>query len=109
MRIELSERAALKFKELAEKNGCAGAALRIAVVGGGCSGYSYSMVFAEKPPSETDKIFECFGVKIYIDKASVLLLDGTEIDYVGDAMVEGFKFNNPNAKITCGCGESFSA
>ena len=81
-------------------------AIRPGVRGGGCSGFSYTLEFS-KSANAGDKILESQGVKIHIDKKSYLYLIGVEIDYV-DGLQTGFKFNNPNAKRTCGCGESFS-
>ena len=81
--------------------------LRIAVRGGGCSGLEYALDFADAArPGDTVLEFE--GLKIYIDMASVQYLQGTEIDYVTGLQGSGFKFTNPNAKRTCGCGSSFS-
>lgn len=81
--------------------------LRIAVQGGGCSGLQYALDFADAERMG-DQIFEVDGLKLYIDMASVEFLKGTEIDYVSGLNGTGFKFNNPNAKRTCGCGSSFS-
>jgi len=83
------------------------AGLRIAVVGGGCSGFSYSMAFDNKP-GLLDKIYNFDGLKVFIDQASLLYLDGAEIDYVETLEGSGFKFDNPNVRATCGCGSSFS-
>lgn len=82
--------------------------LRVKVIGGGCSGFSYDFFFEDKT-SEDDFFFESQGVKIYVDMMSLQYLDGTEIDYVESPIQGGaFKFINPNAKSTCGCGSSFS-
>lgn len=81
--------------------------LRIGIRGGGCTGFSYLFEWADQPPAPTDKVFEFEdGVRIFIDKKSFLFLDGTELDFVTNIMGYGFKFNNPNAKGACGCGES---
>lgn len=83
-------------------------ALRIGVVGGGCSGFSYSMSFdAEIKPDDT--LIEADGIKIVIDAAALEYLDGTVLDYVTGLHGSGFKFENPKAQRTCGCGSSFSA
>src|SRR4051812_40599632 len=82
--------------------------LRISVVGGGCSGFSYSMAF-ENTPGMLDKTYDFSGLKVFVDQASMLYLDGAEVDYVESLEGAGFKFNNPNVKSTCGCGSSFSA
>ena len=77
-------------------------------MGGGCSGFSYSMAF-ETSPGMLDKTYNFGGLKVFIDQASMLYLDGAEVDYVETLEGSGFKFSNPNAKSTCGCGSSFSA
>jgi len=93
---------ALKEEGLAESHG-----LRVAVHGGGCSGLQYALDFAnEERPGDTT--FELHGLKIFIDLASKKFLDGTPVDYVSGLQGTGFKFDNPNAERTCGCGHSFS-
>jgi iron-sulfur cluster assembly accessory protein len=82
--------------------------LRIAVLGGGCSGFQYQMTL-EKESKEDDKIMDMEGLKVFIDSRSMLYLSGTEVDYVDSDNGSGFKFDNPNAKDACGCGESFEA
>ena len=84
------------------------AGLRISVVGGGCSGFSYSMAF-ENQPNMLDKTYNYDGLKVFVDQASLLYLDGAEVDYVESLEGAGFKFNNPQVKSTCGCGSSFQA
>lgn len=80
--------------------------LRMQVVGGGCSGFQYSLEFGTA--KETDKVFEFHGLKVFIDPRSTLYLAGSVLDYNDGLMDSGFKITNPNAKNTCGCGESFS-
>jgi iron-sulfur cluster assembly accessory protein len=80
-------------------------ALRLRVVGGGCAGFNYDLYFDE--PTEVDREFEACGVKVVVDEMSLMYLVGTEIDYVDSLQGQGFKFNNPNVKTTCGCGSSF--
>jgi iron-sulfur cluster assembly protein len=80
--------------------------LRIAVVGGGCSGFQYQMTLDRKP-REDDKIMEVEGLKVFVDPQSLVYLNGTKVDYVDGLNGSGFKFDNPNAKASCGCGESF--
>jgi iron-sulfur cluster assembly protein len=80
--------------------------LRIAVVGGGCSGFQYQMTL-DKEPREDDKIMDVEGLKVYVDPQSLVYLNGTKVDYVDGLNGSGFKFDNPNAKASCGCGESF--
>lgn len=84
-----------------------GAIIRVGVEGGGCSGLTYKMDFAENAEAD-DKVFEDQGVKIAVDKKSFLYLAGTTLEYSGGLNGKGFEFNNPNASRTCGCGESFS-
>jgi iron-sulfur cluster assembly accessory protein len=106
--IQMSEKAIGKVKEILDLQDPKPAGLRIAVVGGGCSGFSYSMAF-EDNPGMLDKTYEFGGLKIYVDQASMLYLDGAEVDYVETIEGAGFKFNNPNVRNTCGCGSSFNA
>ena len=104
--VQLTERAVGKVKEIMSSQEPAPAGLRIAVVGGGCSGFSYSMAF-ENQPNMLDKTYNYGDLKVYIDQASLLYLDGAEVDYVETLEGSGFKFNNPQVKSTCGCGSSF--
>lgn len=106
--ITLTPVAAGKVQELLAQRGTPGIGLRIGVRGGGCSGNSYFMEFCEAE-SAGDETFESGGVKLYVDLKSAVLLTGTEIDYVEGLMGAGFKFNNPNVRHSCACGESFSA
>ena len=104
--ITLTERAAQKVKKtIALRKDTLG--LRVGVRGGGCSGFSYFLDFVGTP-DKNDREIETFGVNLYIDPKSYLYLMGTEIDFIDDLNESGFKFNNPTAKRTCGCGESFS-
>jgi iron-sulfur cluster insertion protein len=82
--------------------------LRITVVGGGCSGFQYQMML-DKDPQDDDKVLEMDGLKVYVDTRSLLYLNGTEIDYVDGQSESGFKFDNPNAKSSCECGQTFDA
>jgi len=104
--VQLTERAVGKVKEIMATQDPQPNGLRIAVVGGGCSGFSYSMAF-ENQPNMLDKTLSYEGLKVYVDQASLLYLDGAEVDYVETLEGSGFKFNNPNVKSTCGCGSSF--
>jgi iron-sulfur cluster assembly protein len=106
--IQLTPRAIDKVREILDTQEPKPAGLRIAVVGGGCSGFSYSMAF-ENTPNMLDKSYHYEGLKVFVDQASLLYLDGAEVDYVETLEGSGFKFNNPNVKSTCGCGSSFSA
>jgi iron-sulfur cluster assembly protein len=105
--IQLTPTAIGKVKEILSAQDPVPAGLRIAVVGGGCSGFSYSMAF-ENQPGLLDKTYDFDGLKVFIDQASMLYLDGAQVDYVETMEGSGFKFNNPQVKSTCGCGSSFS-
>jgi len=106
--IKVSEEAKKEVSRLmADDKIPQGAVIRVGVEGGGCSGLTYKMDFAENAESD-DKIFEDQGVKIAVDKKSFLYLAGTTLEYSGGLNGKGFEFNNPNASRTCGCGESFS-
>lgn len=106
--IELSDRAIDKVKEILDAQDPKPAGLRISVVGGGCSGFQYSMAF-ENSPGMLDKTYDFNGLKVYIDQASMLYLDGAKVDFVETLEGSGFKFDNPNVTRTCGCGSSFQA
>jgi iron-sulfur cluster assembly protein len=105
--ITLTPEAVAKVKSiLAERKEDAG--LRIAVVGGGCSGFQYQMAL-DKEPRADDKVLDIDGLRVFVDTRSLMYLNGTNIDYVDGQNGSGFKFDNPNAKASCGCGESFEA
>ena len=106
--LNLTSRAADKVKEIRDTEGLTGQGLRVRVIGGGCAGFSYDLFF-EDETSELDQTFESHGIPIYVDMMSAQYLEGTEIDYVEGLQGAGFKFVNPQAKQTCGCGSSFSA
>src|SRR5690349_25152445 len=106
--VKLTDTAVVKVKEILDTQDPKPAGLGIAVVGGGCSGFSYSMAF-ENTPNMLDKTYSYVGLKVFVDQASLLYLDGAEVDYVETLEGAGFKFNNPNVKSTCGCGSSFQA
>jgi iron-sulfur cluster assembly accessory protein len=107
--VKLTDRAAAMVKETIERENLQGSGLRVAVVGGGCSGFQYSLDL-EKDPRPGDLAFEVKGVRCYVDPMSSMYLLGVEVDYVeGQFGQSGFSFKNPNAKHTCGCGSSFSA
>lgn len=106
--ITLTPTAINKVKEILEMQDPKPSGLRIAVVGGGCSGFTYSMAF-ENNPGLLDKTYDFDGLKVYIDQASMLYLDGASVDYVETLEGAGFKFDNPNVRSTCGCGSSFQA
>jgi len=110
MSVQLTETAAQEIKKvIAEQKMSEKVALRVGVEGGGCSGFSYKLGFDEHVDEQTDTICEMHGVRVVVDKKSLLHLDGTEIDYHSGIDKRGFVFNNPNATKTCGCGSSFQA
>jgi iron-sulfur cluster assembly protein len=106
MGITLTETAANRVQAFLQNRG-KGVGLRLGVKTSGCSGMAYIMEFADEIQPE-DKVFEDRGVKVIIDAKSLIYLDGTEVDYTKEGLNEGFKFNNPNEKDRCGCGESFT-
>ena len=105
--VQLSERAAQKVKTLTEEQGKTGHGLRIKVVGGGCSGYSYQMDFELKAQTN-DKLFDSHGIKIFVDPKSLELVNNSVIDWSDALTGAGFTVTNPNASGTCGCGTSFT-
>ncbi len=105
--VQLTEVAAGKVKEIMSQQNPAPSVLRVAVVGGGCSGFSYHMAF-DNSENPSDNVYEFEGVKLVVDQMSEMYLDGVQIDYIETLEGAGFKFNNPNVKSTCGCGSSFS-
>jgi iron-sulfur cluster assembly accessory protein len=107
MPVSLTPSAIAKVKEIMAQQNPVPAALRVGVVGGGCSGFSYSMQF-DNAPGMMDKVFTFDGLKVYVDATSVMYLNGCKVDYVETIEGAGFKFENPNVKSTCGCGSSFN-
>jgi len=106
MAVTLTDRAAQHVQRYIEKRG-KGIGLRLGVKTTGCSGLAYKLEFADERQAE-DQEFETNGVRVLIDPKSLAYLDGTELDFVREGLNEGFKFNNPNEKDRCGCGESFN-
>ncbi len=105
--VQLTPTAVAKVKEIMAQQNPVPAGLRVGVVGGGCSGFSYSMAF-ENGAGMMDKVFDIEGLKVYVDATSMMYLQGCLVDYVESLEGAGFKFENPNVKSTCGCGSSFS-
>jgi iron-sulfur cluster assembly protein len=105
MSITVTESAAKRVNSFLANRG-KGVGVRLGVRTSGCSGMAYVLEFADEVADE-DVVFEDRGVKVIIDPKSLVYLDGTELDYGKEGLNEGFKFNNPNVKNTCGCGESF--
>jgi iron-sulfur cluster assembly accessory protein len=106
--VVLTDKAVEMVKDAMQREGLAGYGIRIGVMGGGCSGFQYSMDF-ENAPKDGDVTLEQEGVKLYVDAMSSMYLQGVTVDYVVGLQGAGFKFINPNAKSTCGCGSSFQA
>ena len=115
MAITLTEKAAQRVEKYLESRG-KGVGLKLAVKTTGCSGMAYVLEFADEIPSDDhifeipsdDHIFESHGIKIMVDPKSLIYIDGTELDFAREGLNEGFQFNNPNVKDSCGCGESFT-
>jgi iron-sulfur cluster insertion protein len=105
--VALTPTAVAKVKEIMAQQDPMPAGLRIGVVGGGCSGFSYSMNF-ENAAGMMDKVFNFDELKVFVDATSLMYLQGCVVDYVETLEAAGFKFENPNVKSTCGCGSSFS-
>jgi iron-sulfur cluster assembly accessory protein len=105
--IVLTAKAVEMVKDAMTREGLQGYGIRVGVMGGGCSGFQYSMDF-EKEGRDGDISFEQDGIKLFIDPMSSMYLQGVSIDYVQGLQGAGFKFHNPNAKSTCGCGSSFT-
>src|ERR1051326_4705052 len=108
MPLMLTKKAEDKVKEIMSEQPEPYAGLRIQVVGGGCSGFQYRMGFDKNFNDQSDTIFEFDGLRVFVDKQSLLYMDGAEVDYVEGLHGAGFKFSNPNSTGSCGCGSSFS-
>lgn len=106
MAITLTDAAADRVKGFLDKRG-KGVGLRLGVRTSGCSGMAYVLEFVDEIDDD-DTVFEDRGVKVVVDEKSLVYLDGTELDFAKEGLNEGFKFNNPNVKDECGCGESFN-
>ena len=105
--VSISPKAAIQIKKLAEKESQTEHAVRVAIQGGGCSGLVYKLAL-ENTELEGDKVYEQHGVRLYVDKKSVIYLVGTELDFSDGLNGKGFTFANPNAAKSCGCGNSFA-
>ncbi len=105
--LNLTPKAVAKVKEIMGQQNPTPAGLRVGVVGGGCSGFSYSMSF-ENAAGMMDKVYDFEGLKVFVDATSLMYLKGASIDYLETLEGAGFKFENPNVKSTCGCGSSFN-
>ena len=105
--ISLTPNAIAKVKGIMAQQNPAPAGLRVGVMGGGCSGFSYSLQF-DTSAGMMDKVFDMDGLKVFVDATSIMYLNGCRVDYVETLEGAGFKFENPNVKNTCGCGSSFN-
>jgi iron-sulfur cluster assembly protein len=106
MSLSVTPKAATQIRKALDKRG-GGVGLRVAVKTSGCSGYAYALEFADSAGTD-DRLFESEGVQLLVDAQSLPLVDGTVLDWVREGLNEGFRFRNPNAAATCGCGESFA-
>jgi iron-sulfur cluster assembly accessory protein len=106
--INVSEVAAAKINELLAEENKSGSGLRVFVQGGGCSGFQYGLMIEENGQGFGDQIYESHGVTLYVDPISVRYLNGAEVDFIDTITGGGFTIKNPNAKSTCGCGQSFT-
>jgi iron-sulfur cluster assembly protein len=106
MAVTMTQAAASHVQKYMDKRG-KGVGLRLGVKTTGCSGLAYKLEYADNIAPE-DNVFENFGVKVLVDPKSLPYIDGTELDFAKEGLNEGFKFNNPNVKGECGCGESFT-
>jgi iron-sulfur cluster assembly protein len=109
MSVILTEKAAEEVKRVMGAQKRDDHVLRIGVAGGGCSGFQYSLTFSQDYDEKVDSKYEYFGVPVVVDKKSDLYLDGTTLDFYDGIEARGFKFDNPQAVKTCGCGSSFQA
>lgn len=105
--LSMTPAAAARVQELLREEKATGLMLRLAISGGGCSGFSYGFSL-DADLTADDRVFEFHGSKLVVDEASLDLLQGSQIDYVDDLMAKSFRITNPNAQSTCGCGTSFS-
>ena len=106
--LKVSEEAGNKVRSLLERQGRPGGVLRVAVVGGGCSGLQYKLDLQDAP-AHRDILVESYGIRVVVDPKTALYVTGSQLDYADKLEDGGFKVNNPNAASTCSCGESFSA
>lgn len=106
MALSVTEAAARHIRDQLQSRG-RGEGIRVAVRTSGCSGMAYVLEFVDEPAQE-DRIFEDHGVKVFVDPKSLVYIDGTELDFAQEGLNQGLRFNNPNVKGECGCGESFT-
>ncbi|MEE9383654.1 MAG: iron-sulfur cluster assembly accessory protein [Nannocystaceae bacterium] len=106
--ITVTSRAANVMRGQLDRRGTPAAAIRVGIRGGGCTGYSYLFEYEDDRPPANDFVLEIDGVTVIVDPKSLVLLDGTEVDFETGIRGHGFRFNNPNVKESCGCGDSIS-
>lgn len=106
--VMVTSRAAKVMRDQLARRGTPQAAIRLGIRGGGCTGYSYLFEYEDREPRASDHVFTRDGVRVVVDAKSMILLKGTEVDFETGIRGHGFKFNNPNIKDSCGCGESIS-
>jgi len=106
--IRISAEAVSYARKRLEQRGTPGAAVRLGVKGGGCSGFSYVIEFSDDPPRSRDVVHEFEGVRFYVDNKSLIYLAGSVLDYEHTLMYQGFRFKNPQEASRCGCGHSFT-
>jgi len=106
--LSITARAAKVMREQLQRRGTPQAAIRLGIRGGGCTGYSYLFEFADAGARPNDHVFEQDGVSVVVDPKSMILLDGTEVDFETGIRGHGFRFTNPKVKDSCGCGESIT-
>ncbi len=105
--IVITEAAAEQAQQIMSENGLAAGGLKVGVKAGGCSGLNYVLDIVESP-ADNDRVFTQHGIRVFCDPKSYLYLKGTQVDYESTKLGGGFKFSNPNAKRSCGCGTSFA-
>ncbi|RYE94758.1 MAG: iron-sulfur cluster assembly accessory protein [Myxococcales bacterium] len=106
--VILTPKAVVMAKNRLVKRGTPDAALRLGVRGGGCSGFNYVIEFSDDAPRDRDRVFDFDGLKVYVDKKSLVYLAGSVLDWENTLMQQGFKFKNPQEAASCGCGHSFT-
>jgi len=106
--IAVTSRAASVMRTQLERRGTPQAGIRLGIRGGGCTGYSYLFQFEDGEARENDFVVEVDGVRVLVDPKSLVLLNGTEVDFETGIRGHGFRFNNPNVKESCGCGDSIT-
>jgi iron-sulfur cluster assembly protein len=106
--VTITARAAKVMQGQLQKRGTPGGAVRFGIRGGGCTGYSYMFQFEDGEPRRNDHVVDAYGVRVFVDPKSMLLVKGTVIDFETGIRGHGFKFDNPNVEESCGCGESIN-